>query len=507
MIGEQIMRKTIMNVRGVTMLRVVAIAYVLFQAGVLLADAIQSGDITLTLTPTQDATTSAPTLSSPGHPIKATTQPTKIATGDINCSDPGMSNSESQATILYSYGLSLEYKGLVSGTWGAAPSGSSVYANPSGSNHNGNASIYGIFPIPGYYHITVTGGASFTDGTRHGHSGASNPKHLYVLAVQIDITSGGSVVTDQTVNAVVGSQMNLGATIAPNDLTPTSYSWSIPGSKVANYVVTYSSETAATSATVTQFTSGSTQNVTYYWVDGQDGRNVSVTLEAAGKSFVPKATFNVKAPTTAGLAADNYDTSHVDYFRAGSIASWYIGHVRAPNTTITNYPYLVRVGIWAHHDCTVPAPYATTGSFSWVQVITVATSTCTHEGWTGDWYEHMEPTSGLDTSFPYSSGSDFSDSPQTPYDRGSYDYKYHDFDAFEYWLLYNPGGSNSIYVPVAKGDWGCGGDGTRSNTSNPDGWHAVSGTLGQYCNSFSATTEFPEWTQNGGNEVLGWVPG
>ena len=64
-------------------------------------------------------------------------------------------------------------------------------------------------------------------------------------------------------------------------------------------------------------------------------------------------------------------------------------------------------------------------------------------------------------------------------------------DSFTMWLMYNPGGTDSIWVPLRLTNWSWSGTATRSGSI----WE-LTGSSNTANPSSSATTTFPEWTGN-----------
>ncbi len=384
------------------------------------------------------------------------------------------------------------------------------------STENSSASIRCLLKTPGYWTFTVSGSLGWVDKKKPNDpnaswGGAADAKTGKVTVVKLDIYRATTLATDKTSDEIIGRQMNYTAVVLPSDLTPT-YSWSIPGTYVRDYKIIYSTSSAATSASVVKLSQSDLQkqSVTYYWVDGQDGRALTVDATVSSKSLKAKTTCNVKEPSCNPFS-QVLDVAHVDYKRFSTsgtynIAGSYIGLAnRLPPALGVPYPFATIVGIYARHGATTPAPFASTGSYCWVQLIQSEITTCVHSGWLGDWTEHLEPNSGLDTTFPYDNIEYFSDSPGDAFTRGSYDYRFTDVMSFNFYVLYNPGETNSIYVPVAKGSWWWSAQGWRPDTSDPSGWVPVAGTLNQGSDPLAASHDFPIWTQNGGNDVLHWV--
>lgn len=111
------------------------------------------------------------------------------------------------------------------------------------------------------------------------------------VAPQIIIKQDGQVVTNTTRNAIVGQQLNLTGEVRSGSGAITNQQWSIPGNRIANYIAN------EINGAVTPLTNLNTASISYYWVDGGDGRQVTYTATVRGKPYTGRATFNVKRPT------------------------------------------------------------------------------------------------------------------------------------------------------------------------------------------------------------------
>lgn len=111
------------------------------------------------------------------------------------------------------------------------------------------------------------------------------------VAPQIIIKQDGQVVTNTTRNAIVGQQLNLTGEVRSGSGAITNQQWSIPGNRIANYIAN------EVNGAVTPLTNLNTASISYYWVDGGDGRQVTYTATVRGKPYTGRSTFNVKRPT------------------------------------------------------------------------------------------------------------------------------------------------------------------------------------------------------------------
>jgi len=108
--------------------------------------------------------------------------------------------------------------------------------------------------------------------------------------VKIEIKQGDNVITDTTHDEIVGKKISLTADVSPKNITITKKQWTIPGTRIANFVGN------STSGTVTSLTVLTNSAIDYYWVDGENGRDVEYAITVDGNELKGKATFNTIKP-------------------------------------------------------------------------------------------------------------------------------------------------------------------------------------------------------------------
>lgn len=334
----------------------------------------------------------------------------------------------------------------------------------------------------------TTGGehAGEQNVTSNPYCGVYAPDYNYSNATvtvskpKVDIFLNGTPITGTTRNVIVGQQISLTTQVTGG--TSSNPQWTIPGTRIANYVVTYTNSTSPTSAIVTELTS---QNLTqptidFYWLDGADSRQVQYSVTINNRPYTGKATFNVKRPTasiTTTTGTVDIGTIQMTDFGATGYALHYGSRYGTP-------------GISFHANATLPNGF--TGDINWVQLVTSSRRTKTPI----NGQEQVLEGFGLDTTFPYGDPNtgEESDSPlqelSSPCDYSSVSAN----DNFTMYLFFKPSNvpGTSIYVPLRKVDWSWSGTGTtslycrlklrsKSNTVNPTGVDV---------------TELPEWVAN-----------
>jgi hypothetical protein len=270
--------------------------------------------------------------------------------------------------------------------------------------------------------------------------------------------------------------------------------WEIPGTIVKNY------QDNSTTATVTQISDSdkTSATVTFYWVDGGDGRSTSASCICTcnGKSINKTASvvFDVKAPS---LDSFTSTTDSVGFDNAAAPTKLQFGLGGNP-------------GIKWNWKVTVPD-----GVDGWVkdvqtiQTITKRVAGGVNQVWTIPGTKVPPPSPQLDTSNPYSLPGDFHatkgfpqkviagssylddytlDSPGGPL-AGTTRKSYH--DTFNYYIMYKPDTADAIWVPVAVAPWFW-----LSNAQLNAGTWTLLAHDNAHNPSGSATTNFPTYDSN-----------
>ena len=290
-----------------------------------------------------------------------------------------------------------------------------------------------------------------------------------VSIVQADILMGTTKVTNETQDVIVGEQIPLSVSVLPAGTSITNPQWSIPGTTVGGYAVTYTNPTSATSASVIPTPSLSASSVTYYWVDGADARQVKFSYKVNGKSFSVATTFNVKRPTSTfsstSVANVTVDSSCA---QLGGLNLRYGCNQMAPGITF---------------DSTTTIPSGFSGDTALVQVGT----SISRDRFPGGVQKSLKGSNVLDTTFPFpfSTGTMAFDAPAQPF--GGSDTQVDATDSYTIWLIFKPSNANSIWVPLKQLSWSWAGVASRtvlfssSHSSNQTG---------------ADTTTHPTWSGN-----------
>lgn len=343
----------------------------------------------------------------------------------------------------------------------------------------------GEYVIDGYHEANYTANSGscsieapdFTD-----YSGDS----ISIVIPRVRILLNGSNITNTTQNVIVGQQISLTTDVTGG--TPSNPQWTVPGTKVANYVVTYTNETSPSTAVVTELTS---QNLTqsainFYWVDGSDSRQVQYSVRINNRTYTGKATFNVKSPTVTVTTQTNTTTIYTKS-QHQELLFGEIGRLGGGKFGIT----------FTKSDFQVPAGFS--GDTVWVQVIDYAfTITLSDE-------ETTKTASGigLDSRFPYSANDPNADLTR---DLPGVCLRICDSNLPSFikmqtrinadmWLMFKPknlpNGVNSIYIPLKKVSWNW----TATATRRPDFLFDLTSANNSQNPASENTTSFPQWSK------------
>jgi hypothetical protein len=315
--------------------------------------------------------------------------------------------------------------------------------------------------------------------------------------IEIVDETGNPITTKQTKR--VGEKIVLVVRIKSGSCGIGDVLWTLPGAIVKDY------QDNSTTAKVTLMDPAdkTKTSIAFYWVDGADGRNVSVSCVCTGSGANTNksttATFDVKAPTL-----DKFDsvTATVQFDDAAAPAWVRFG--------VTTGGIITTSGIKWNWKVTVPTGVdGFLKDVQTIQDITKRTASGKKQVWTFAGTKVPPTHVQLDTTNPYSMPGDFhatkgfpqkvtagtsytddytSDSPGTPL-AGTTAKSVH--DTFRYFIMYKPDTVDAIWVPVAVADWSWEAEATsaagawtlvaKNSSTNPSG---------------SVTTTFPEYKSN-----------
>ncbi|MCL5104625.1 MAG: hypothetical protein M1133_11020, partial [Armatimonadetes bacterium] len=323
----------------------------------------------------------------------------------------------------------------------------------------GQSVIWIAPPTPGSYTITCTisDAAEITPPATGNRNDADVQRSVTVKVIEVNIKQGTTDITDQTQDTIVGRNISLTGEVLPAGTTVTAHQWSVPGIRIENY------SASADSATVNALEGAELQNssVSYYWVDGGDGREVTYTATVGGTQCSGKTTFNVKRPTAS---------------------------VTSTTGTVGLYtgPVLGYGGPGISFSRTITEPTGFTGgSTQWVQVVS---STLRRRQDTSSVWWRLEGSNLVDTTYPYATSASTDDSPSTglstSYPTASV------ADYFYMYLEYIPSGGG-IEVPLRRVYWYWNG---YTHLDGSSWWLDSSGNNANPADADCTT--LPEWSAN-----------
>ena len=298
---------------------------------------------------------------------------------------------------------------------------------------------------------------------------AQNPALGWGGGVVVDILMGGVSIKGKTQNTIVGRGIGLTGQVTGG--TPTTEEWTIPGNRVKSYTAN------STSATVTNLSADDLQQstVSFYWVDGGDGRTVTYTVTVNGQQYSASTTFNVKRPTSTLTATTNNSAGAIAVDNAPGFTAIHFGVPSANGGT---------PGIAFSKTCSEPSGF-TGGSCCWMQVV----GTTDRRKQKNDLSCYQRSGSNVcDTNCPYSGSATTEDTPLSQVDdqllAASVD------ETYSMYLMYRPVGGG-IWVPLRKVSWYWNAHAERDG----DEWSLLSS--GHPTNPASSNcTTHPTWSGN-----------
>ena len=300
----------------------------------------------------------------------------------------------------------------------------------------------------------------------------SRTNETHVIIWKTIIKQNGVDISGSTQDTIVGRKISLQGFMDPDADLEYAKAWNIPGTPIGGWVVAEDSTFADVEELYDESFIG--DYINYYWVDGQDGRDVTYAIYYGNKTDDATTTFNVKRPTVSVAVTHKSPTIDPNYFLGRAL---HIG-----NTPQGDH------GIDFDFGTTLNEPTNFTGGDTeWIQLMNDRRSVQMNAL---DWWHTTG--SGLDQigyPYPKDSNTAASDSPGMPVDNTYHKVKVD--DSYVMYLMYKPTG-DACWVPMQSITWSWSGTGTRTgidtwnlDTSNPPNPIVA-----------DCTTE-PEWTQIG----------
>lgn len=305
---------------------------------------------------------------------------------------------------------------------------------------------------------------------------------------QPKILFSGRDVTNGTQKVVVGQQIAL--TVDPNGLSIQSQSWTVPETKIKNYMA------SNTRGQIEQLTDLSTSEVSFYWVDAGASKDVTYTyMLAGGKTGSVHTTFQVVGPTASFVKTET-----------GSVAVVCITTIQLWNTPVTLAPpcfsdVLHRYDIWLYFGGTqnnigitftpsVDPPTGYVGNITLVQIVESTSAVVHLNDGSAQTCEGLEL---LDANYPYLKRQD---NPGILLGNGGISNTYiveaRIAQTFRTFLLWEPRlpGFGSIPVPLGSVAWRWYGQATHAQRNQK--WE-LSDTSSGSADAFQLSNIYPAW--------------
>jgi hypothetical protein len=284
--------------------------------------------------------------------------------------------------------------------------------------------------------------------------------------------SSGTDITGTTQSVVVGQQIVLYASYG-SGVSVNSQSWSVPGTIVGGF------STAPTNGGPNPVSLNG-QSTTVYWVTAANSQTVTFTLNyGSSQTAKAQATFNIAGPSSPNVTTQLGQAA----INPGPVLQFGV-----PPSVL---------GIQFSASATQPAGYS--GSFVWVQLLTTYVVGLTISS--GNQTCNGTGIPGLDNTYPYPSVSGNSsltnDQPKTSLPSTATEVTLN-VNA-QMFLMWRPGLSNDIPVPLGSVAWQFFGDAVQ-NTSNST-W-SVQPDSSRSANSFVQSSSYATWTSTFTNGVL-----
>lgn len=294
---------------------------------------------------------------------------------------------------------------------------------------------------------------------------------------RIEIYRNNQNITNSTQTVVVGEEVYLTTLVVTGGKNISSREWTVPGTRVANYVVNWTNSTSPTSGVLTQLTNDnlSEPSLKYYWVDGGNSRQVQYEVTIDNRTYSAYTTFNINRPTfnftrTLGQVAVRQED---DVWRLR------FGSEDIPGISFIASSFSGPSGNRAFVQIATPLRRYQRSDGNWCR-------------WTGQ---------GLDGGFPYDNSiNSTEDSPSNRLDEG--ELKSTANDTFKMYYMYKPTGLNvpAIWVPLKVISWDWSGEAVPQGKE----WVLNSSPTSRNATQATDTTDFPQWNlliQN-----TSWVP-
>lgn len=314
---------------------------------------------------------------------------------------------------------------------------------------------------------------------------------MNVVCPDLIILRDGNPITNTTQSAIAGERINLSVEGAGGD-EPELVEWTIGGNRIANFEVNGTGPTGPSTGTVTALTNLTDSSLSYYWTNGGQQVDVSVTATVFGTQITKSARFNVVGPNTTGPTVTLETNGQLNVNSIGDcngnppFPAMVFGSISGPNPGTCVYSGQAGIRF------VPPGASGPAGNFFFVQLITAENVTYSHNLGTSTCTGSV--AGGLDQDYPYQrrTGLSVSDAPFTPLP-STYLVVSRTFGATMY-LMWQSKNRNSIPVPIGSVAWGFTGS-TTQQRAHSNIWTAPTGSgSAQAFVPASGPNSYPVWS-------------
>lgn len=321
-------------------------------------------------------------------------------------------------------------------------------------------------------------------------------RKIEFIIPKLEITNDADEIITTTQTVSVGSEIHLKTTIEPSGLTPSDWVWTVPEIRVKDYVTTDLGDGRSKAEVIyLEETDLDDDNVTFYWVDGADGRSVSVSCKIEGVTCTDTVQFDVKSPT---MQQSYIDTGTIKVGKISGKWNLMCGDLALGDEGFT-YVVNVKKNVFD-------------GQIKFVQIMQADLQKTFDNNSTKSWKVPDIGTAWwLDVSDPYQGVGPWSlpasgwcskymnDYPIIPLgleeNEKKMDNKFMDFSAH---LMFKPTSTDAIWVPLEQINWGW--KGIAETSDGGENWTKTSGAYDPNPPEVNTPPEFPEWDDTKTND-------
>ena len=292
----------------------------------------------------------------------------------------------------------------------------------------------------------------------------------------------GAVVSGTTQTVIVGQKMELLVRTKPAE-SMSNIQWTVPGQRVKDY--TQSTTTGAK----TDLAAGDLQgvNLDFYWIEG-GSQAIQAAADVRGSRLTASVTHKILAPTAVTMTSVTGTVAISNPGFPGSGLELHFGTLATPGISFTfkatapaggdgqiaGFQLVETVRSMTPNGAAVRT-LTSGGAFVLDTNAPYAAAVAVAAGAAATWSSSDTPGNGLENSIERMAISDH----------------------FHIYLMYQPTGTDSRWVTIARLDWNWGGTTTRQTPAGTGNvWNAPTGVANATNPSGAASIELPPWTAN-----------